>query len=317
LVLSVLRSALAETTLEERLDDPYLLALTREAAGGEGHDDAFDFARAFLLRSERTRARPAVVVPDWRGAVWAVLGHPVPQAQLVVDVGRRWVLTGEALEGVRRYDEDDLALAPPIASLLVGRTDRLIEITPPPPATPARTGRSGEPLPWTVALAEWSHRQAQSGVPAEGGPPPASTSTSTTNAALGGRLLLAPGTRQPAIDWPGLDRTLSGLWRGLRHAAGGRAVVELSAGRHLVPLGGGVCAEIAAHRAPESDGDAPARGGFRTFVGEDGIVDACPPAQEQRDGWIGAGIGSRLPRGLWIRGAGIVLDIKLVQALWL
>lgn len=50
LVLSVLRSALAETTIDERIDDPYLLGLTREVRGGEAFDDVFDYARAFLLR---------------------------------------------------------------------------------------------------------------------------------------------------------------------------------------------------------------------------------------------------------------------------
>ena len=297
LVLSVLRNALAETTMDERIDDPYLEDLTREVRGGEGRDDAFDYARAYLLRAERPRSRPATLVADWRGALWTLLGHPAPRASLLIDGGRRWLLDGNALDRARRHHEDDLSLAPPSGPLLVGRTDRVVEIAPPP---------TTENASWCAALAAWEERRAlvnAASVDPLGGPR--------------GRVLLLPEGHGAKPDWAALDRTLSGLWRGLRHAAGARAVADLNGGRRLVPLGGGVCAEVAAYRCPRaSSGDEPSAA-FRTYVEANGLADVFPSTPKAVDGWIGAGIGGRLPRGLRVRGAGLVLEVKLVQALWL
>lgn len=304
MILSVLRSALAETSLEERLDDPYLEALTREVRGGEARDDVYDFARAFLLRAERTRPRPPTPVPDWRGAIWALLGHPPPPVRLLVDVGRRWILTADARRRVRTHHVDDLGLAPPIGPLLVGRADRLWEVGVP------GDERTVSAEPWTTALAAWKERREQRNGFVDARPSP-------TDAAVHGRVLFDPDDAAQRFDWAALDRTLSGIWRGLRHAAGARATVELAGGRRLVPLGGGVCAEIAICRGPSSDCHGPVRAAFRTYASRDGVADVFPAPSELGEGWIGSGIGGRLPRGVWIRGAGVVLDVKLVQALWL
>lgn len=133
-----LRQLVAELTVDDRIDDPFLDELLLPLTGDPL---ALRHARMTILRGRRLPARRSESVGDFRGAVGHLLRSDVPAARLLLDAKTTYLLPRRQRDRIETGDADDVHLAPAAAPLLIGRDDAVYAFDPPPKRMPPR--RSG------------------------------------------------------------------------------------------------------------------------------------------------------------------------------
>lgn len=314
--LTVLRDAVADRTLDERIDDPYLVALAHRIGGTSGQSSrasAFDHARAWLLRRRFPEPRRDHLVGDWRSSLGALVAGPAPEAGLLVDAGRRLVLDPHQRNRLREHHADDLALCPPVAPLLIGRLDTLVELEQPPLFFGDSLVELGlEVNEWEADLIGWLSRRREREATLD-----PSAWLDFLGARVAERVVIGPEQDQPSVDWRTLDRLLGSVWLALRRATPRAEAVEIAGGAQLLLLGGGVCASIVARTHTPRDESREVRAAFLTRVAGHGVASVWPTREERREGGFPDSQDAELPRGLYVRGPGVAIDIRFVRAPWL
>jgi hypothetical protein len=140
-----LRQLIADLTLDDRIDDPFLDDLILPLSGDPL---ALRHARMTLLRSRALPARRSEGVGDFRGAVEHLLRGEVPRAQLLIESRHAYLLPRRQRDRIENADADDLDLVPAAAPLLVGREDSLFAFQ----ALPRRRSREARASTWEETL---------------------------------------------------------------------------------------------------------------------------------------------------------------------
>jgi hypothetical protein len=337
-----LRQLVADLTLDDRIDDPFLEDLILPLSGDPL---ALRHARMTLLRARKLPARRPEAVGDFRGAVAHLVRDAVPAAQLLIESPGTYLLPQR--DRVETADADDLLLVPPAAPLLIGRGDSLYAYDPVPRWSRARAqweetldpqthdrrnddeddeddnyseelASSVQVARWEEAFAGWQERRQ----PAQRAHQNRSSFLDWVprlHTRLVERVVYeASESSTPAPtpwgrDFATLDVVLGTVWLALRRVGQATEMVELPTGERLVAIGGGLCLAVAVHRHPRRGGTTDVRAAFRTTMAPDGSFSplVAPVRPSER------GLPVELPADVYVTGVGLSLSARFTFSPWL
>ena len=328
--LARLRRETDTWTRDDFLDDPYLeraIAATRDAAD---EPVVVLHAQASILRSRSLGGAQSRTVPDWRGALSALLAGAPPEARVLLEDGAEHVFvrgdwpTAERIEVLGAW-----AMAPCARELLVSRDDSAGVWTAPrdavetwmAPTDAVETWMDGFDGDTEGSIVAWldaleAHVDTSPIRDQRGNERPRVRPTFEPPAELQDDPFAPSNPR----SWPALDGLLASMWLALRGATRSSDAVTAADGSVVVHVGAGVMAQVAARSHERNDGSTEVRAAFRaTHSRSCGGV----PAVDLMTHVTAAGgeasthfAGHHLPRGLYLSGHGFAVDVTFSFAPW-